>query len=319
MNQILDYTPNRKGGGGAKSDNIVRFLAVIMLVFALCFIGSGVYNVIKTKEEEKLMAQNEATKANIEVEQLDSKAVIRVTHDKVIEKLIYSWDDGKERSEKGEGNSTSMEKTIELPAGEHILYVKVVDINGDETLFEKSMTSENGVDILSPVITVDVTEEKRLKITATDETKIDFITYRWNDEEEVRIESKDSSSKKIETEIEILKGKNDITIVAVDSNNNTATETKSFTGLTKPEMQVGLSPNKDAIDVFAKHDNGIREIKCNFNGDDLTVNIGDGTPSELSFSLPLVVGYNRIIIKAISVDGTDTEFDGECEYNPETE
>jgi len=317
MNQILDYTPNRKGGGMGKSDRIVRIFAIILIIFALCLLGSGVYSFVQRSQQEKQLANREATQASIEVEQLDSKAVIKVTHDKVIEKLIYSWDDGKERTEKGQGNETEMEKMIELPAGEHTLHIKVVDIDGEETIFKKTMVSENGVDILSPVISVSVTEDKKLKITATDETKIDFITYRWNDDQEVRVESKDESPKKIEVEIEIMRGKNDITIVAVDSSNNTATETKSFTGLTKPDMSVGLNSSGSAIVVTVKHETGVKEILCNFNEQDLTVDLGGETPKEISFEIPLAIGYNRVKIRAISVDGTDFEYEGECQYNPE--
>ena len=43
--------------------------------------------------------------------------------------------------------------------------------------------------------------------------------------------------KTITTTLEIPHGKNDITVVAVDSSNNTNTEQKVYNGLTKPEIK----------------------------------------------------------------------------------
>ena len=75
-----------------------------------------------------------------------------------------------------------MEEEISLFAGEHTLNIKVTDVEGNETAFQQSITSENGEDKLYPVIDLKVTEEKKLRITATDETAIDYVTYRWNND-----------------------------------------------------------------------------------------------------------------------------------------
>jgi len=315
MNQILDYNPNKKSGKTSGSDKIVRVFAIILIIFALCLVGSGAYGIYKRNQESKTTTK-EATKAVIEVEEQDSQAIIKVTHDKAIEKMIYSWNNSKETTEKGTGKNT-MEKTISLPAGKNTLSIKVVDIDKVETTFEIVITSEKGVDILNPVIELSITDDKKLRITATDETSLDFITYRWNTEEEEKVEVTEDSPKKIEIEIEILKGTNDLTIVAVDSSNNTTTETKSFTGVTKPEVVVTLSAEGDSLDIFAKHENGIKEVKFNFNNVDYNVDIGNETPKEIQFVQALAVGYNRIILTVISVDGTETVFDGECTYEPE--
>lgn len=317
MNQILDYNPNKKSGRASGSDKIVRIFAAILIIFSLCLLGSGAYGIYKRNQESK-NAEKSATKAVIEVEQQDSEAIIKVTHDKAIEKMIYSWNNNKETTEKGIGKNT-MEKTISLPTGKNTLSIKVIDIDGVETTFEKVITSENGVDILNPVIELAITDDKKLRITATDETSLDFITYRWNNESEEKVEIEENSPKKIEIDIEILKGTNDLTIVAVDSSNNTTTETKSFTGVTKPEVVVTLSAEGDSIDIFSKHENGIKEVKFKFNDVDYNVDIGNDTPKEIQFTQALDAGYNRIILTVISVDGTETVFDGECNYEAQAQ
>lgn len=79
-----------------------------------------------------------------------------------------------------------MELNVPMPAGENVLHIKVVDINGVETTYENTFKSESGVDIITPVIEIKP-DGNKLKVTATDETSLDFLTYRWNSEEEQKL------------------------------------------------------------------------------------------------------------------------------------
>lgn len=312
MNQILDYTPNNNSSKSEKSDKVVRIFAILLIIFALiliCVVGYGMF--FNNNKEDVV---NEITHAKISVEQDEEHAVIEVTHDKEISKLIYSWNTSSERIVSGKGKY--MEETIDVPAGNNTLHVKVVDENGIETTYDEEMYSKQGVDIINPVIELNVTDDKKLKITVTDETALDFVTYRWNDSEEKEIYAEEGS-KKIETEIEILRGENNLTIVAVDASQNTTTEKKSFTGLTKPVIVVTLSADGSSIDIKATHENGIKSVAYKFNNVDYDVDIGEGTPNSIEFPQKLEIGYNRIIITVKSVDGIETTFDGECNYGGE--
>lgn len=314
MNQILDYSPNSKNGNSGGSDNVVRVFAIILILFALALIGVVGYGMISNKEEISNVAE-EITYADISIEISDVQATIKVSHDKNIQKLIYSWNTSSERTVKA--SEKYIEEVIDIPAGNNSLHIKVIDENGVETTYDKEISSEQGVDIISPVIELAVTEDKKLKISVTDETALDFLTYRWNEENEETVYA-DEESKEITTEIEILKGKNDLTIVAVDGSSNTTQETKSFTGLTRPEITVTLSEDGSKIDIKAEHENGIESVAFNFNDVDYDVEIGDETPTIIQFDRQLQVGYNRIIVTVKSVDGTESKFDGECTYGDTT-
>lgn len=310
MNQILDYNPNKNSGGGSSgSDKVVRVFAVILAIFAICLLAGGAYGIYKNNTKSNNIQTQAATEAKIEIEQKETTAIIKVTHDKVIEKLIYSWDSEKETTIKGSGES-SMESEISLFAGEHTLNIKVVDIEGHETTFEQVISSENGEDKLYPVIKLEVTEEKKLRITATDETAIDFVTYRWNDEEEHKEEVSDDE-KKIEFDIEILKGNNDLTIVAVDKSSNTTTETKSFSGVTKPDVTITIASDKKSFSVLCYHENGLKQITLTLNGQeyDIMKELGlntDEVHKEITFETALSEGNNEVSVKAVSVDETET-------------
>ncbi|MCX4302642.1 MAG: hypothetical protein K1W33_02295 [Clostridia bacterium] len=319
MNQILDYTPNKNSKkSSSSSDTVVRVFAVLLVIFSLCLLGSGLYSIFKNKESEK-NTNVKPTYATINAVQEGDKAIISVTHDKVIESMVYRWNSDAERSIKGDGKKT-IEKELDLPAGENTLYIKVIDVNGVETSSEEKFTAESGLDIMNPVISLNIVngeEEKMLKITATDETKIDFLTYRWNDEEEVKVEASEDNSKEIVTEIPIMRGTNDITIVAVDSENNTTTETKSYTGLTQPEIVVTLSEDGSTLIIKTTHENGVKKISYKLNDKPYEAEFeGEQIQKEVEFTQGLDEGYNRLVLTVTSVDDTETVFDGECEYAP---
>ena len=305
MNQILDYNPNKgsSGGGSSKSDKIVRVFAVLMGIFGLFLLGNAAYSLYKNNQQSATVEQAPA-KASIVVEQGETKAIIKVSHDKAIEKVIYSWDTDKETTEKGNGES-SMEIEVALAAGEHTLNIKVIDIDGVESKHEEVLVSETGEDKVYPVITLEVTSDKKVRVTATDETELSYVTYRWNDEVETEVPVSDDN-KKIEFDIYINKGTHDLTVSAVDKNNNTTTEIKSFNGVTKPEVKVTVSADKKSIDVYSSHENGIKEIKLNINGQDYDVGIPADSPKEVSFNVALPSGNNVIKVTAISVEQTDT-------------
>lgn len=316
MNQILDYNPNKSSGGGSSgSDKVTRVFALILICFAICLVCVGGYNLMKNKKEENTPVQT-ATQAKIEVEQKDAVVTIKVSHDKTIEKLIYSWDSDKETTLKGDGQST-MEEEIPLLAGTHTLNIKVTDVDGVESTYQQEFYSETGEDKIFPVIDLKVTDEKKLKITATDETEISYVTYRWNDEEEIQIDVSEEDNKKIEFEIDIYKGKNDIVIVAVDANNNSTTETESFTGVTKPDVTVTISADKKSVDIKCYHENGIKEIGLNINGTDYDVDLQGETPTDVSLpAIALAEGNNTVKVTARSVDDTVTELTEEVVSDP---
>ena len=307
MNQILDYNPDKNSGKkSSKSDKIVRVFAIILIIFAVCLLATGGYGLYKKNSSEKVATTNSPTQAKISVTKNDTTATIKVVHDKAIEKLIYTWDSGKDTINKGNGEST-MELEIALPAGEHTLTIKVTDVDGVESTYEETITSENGEDTTKPEIKVpSQLSGTKLPITVTDETALDYVTYRWNDEEEERIDASEDDPKKIEFEVEIKKGKNNLTIIAVDKNNNTTTKTQSYTGVTKPDVKITINSDKTGFSVDCFHEVGIKSVKLNLNGQDFDIQLQEEDPVNVNFEYVLSAGNNKIKVTAVSVEGTET-------------
>ena len=330
MNQILDFETEKRGKApkqnSTRSDKIVKIFAIALMVFAVLLIGSGVYSlVINNSDDDDGDTLEVAVEAEINAIMDESNEVIILTVESEIEidKVIYNWNTNTEMTIDGEDSKT-FEKSIDLPSGTNTLNVKVIDNDGNETSKSFDFESEEGNDIINPDITLEVTEDKNLLITATDETEMSFLTYRWNDEEETTVNVDEDSDDKttITVEIEIPKGTNTITVVAVDasSKHNTRTETKTLTGVTKPEITYNLSED-GVLTFFCTHESGIKEIYYTLNGESygITYTEEEGYPTSAEFDQTLEVGYNEIYLVVTSIDDTEQTFEGTCTIEDDSE
>lgn len=327
MNQILEFgTQNSgkapRGGGSSMSDKIVRVFAILLMILAIVLIGSGVMSLMENKKtaEANESPEVETIKASIDanIDEETGKVVIEVSNEIEIELLIYNWNQEPEKEVAGEDSKT-LEKEIDLPSGINTLNVKVVDIEGHETVKSFTFESATGTDLIKPNITIGQTEDNNLLIVATDETALSYITYMWNEGEQVRVDVDEDNPKEIRVELEIPKGENTITVIAVDASeiSNTNSATELLKGFTKPEIGYGLTSDESTLEFVCTHENGIKKIYYTLNDKPYEATFEDSeAPTEVSFTQALDEGYNRIILEVTSVDGTVAKFDGQCEYWP---
>ena len=331
MNQILDYSSingsgnGKYGGNKNSSDKIVKVFAIILFVFAVFLIVSGIISFLDDKSTSEKTANKETVKTNeatIEAiaDEETEEVLIIVDHDVEISKVIYRWNSQKEKTIPGVGQN-HLEKAIDLPSGINTLNIKVIDTDGGETTKAFTFETTVGTDIISPKITLEVNTEGKLVITAIDETELAFITYKWNEEQEITVKMDEDAEDKttIVEEIDILMGENVISVVAVDASNNTEPESQVITGVTKPEIIVNLigEGNGDTLQITCKHEDGIKKIYYTLNDRPYRWLAPEGeVNTEVSFTQVLDEGYNRIKLKVTSVDDVPAEFDGECYYYP---
>ena len=316
MNQILDYNPNgQKSRKPGSSNKIIKVFAVCLIVFAIAIIGIGIATKSKNNSVSTQTASGNTTKAKITVTEKESSILFRAVSEYGLESIIYSWNETSEQEVKCSGEKEK-EIEIQLPAGENSFYAKVIDNEQNETIYENVYTAENGKDILKPTIELTVTNDKKLKIVVTDETSLDFITYRWNEEDEHKIDVNPETPKTITTTLEIPHGKNDITVVAVDSSNNTNTEQKVYNGLTKPEIKFVLNEeDKSKVTVVVTHEEGIKGISGTMNNSEFRIDESNITGNSVNFELTLSQGLNVIQVSASSTDGTEATAEKEFSYN----
>jgi len=145
------------------------------------------------------------------------------------------------------------------------------------------------------------------KIKATDETEMDYITYKWNDEPETKISGYQEDKTTIQESVEVLKGENKLTILAVDKAGNQTQTIKTYQGVTKPIISVIQEGNELVIKVT--DEDGIDYVYYMLNGKEYKLRTPT-TQKELEYRQAMDEGENRISIQAYSINGEVTKFEG---------
>lgn len=259
MNQILSIDNSQKekvkksrnkNRGPIEIHSIVKFFSIAILIFGIFMIGSGSYSMYKEASQE-----DANTKPVIYVEQpSETEVSLKVTHDKALSKITYSWND-EETTEVPCNGKKEVETQIEIPTGTNTLLVKASDVNGQEIEYKKVYTVEGDIEInIEP-------EGNNLKITANGKNQLLYMTYRWDDEEETKIDINDNQT---EQSIEIPKGLHTLTVIVVDENNTTETKEQEVNGVTKPKLEVTTDGSSNFI-IKASDDQGLTRVEFIIN------------------------------------------------------
>lgn len=292
MNQILatDNTSNKKTRNTGPTDikKVLKVFFISMLIFGVFLIGLGIYSIYKQNKNEN----QEFTKPVITIAQKDDETVLlTVSHDKAIETIEYSWNDEEIETITGNGRKY-IEQEITIPGGTNKLTVKAIDTNGQEISTSKEYETKDIINI--------ETAGNKLKITAENSNEISYMTYRWDEEEETRVEI---NSKTIEQEIDIPVGEHTLTVILVDINNETITKEQKVKGVMKPTIEVTLDDAKENYLITIKDETGLSKVDVIIRGETTSVTVEDGK-KELKYKIKLNDGdENKLEITAYNTDG----------------
>lgn len=307
MNQILYEDVPEKS---TDINKIIRFFAIAIIIFGVALVAGGVYGFVGRTNSSQMV---EATKPKIYVSTYEEESIqIKVTHDKPIEKIIYTWNDEEEITING-NKGTQIEELIDWPEGENELNIRVIDINGVEESYKQTYLLNYGVDIEKPIIKFSEPVDNKIVVTATDETELQYLTYRWNDEDETTIEETDASKTIITATIPIMEGENTLTVTAVDNNNNQTKEEKIFKAYKKPVIEVHQFGQE--LQLIVKDETGIDNIEYTVNDKKQTYQ-ATSEEKEWKQTLQLQPGETKVVITVTNVKEISNTFKGKCVYNP---
>ena len=136
-----------------------------------------------------------------------------------------------------------------------------------------------------------------MKVSITGKDELSYFTYRWDDEEETKIEINDTS---IEETIDIPKGLHTLTVIAVDINNTTETKEQDIQGVTRPKLEVTTDGGDNFI-IRATDEEGLQKVEFIINEDEKYMLNLDGR-TELEYAYPLHDGENKLEVTVYNVN-----------------
>ena len=295
MNQILSVENSKKSNGPVDIGKILKIFGILILLFGIFLASNGSYALYKNfKEQEEI----KNSKPTVFVEKNDEDTlIITARQQKGIEKIVYSWNDGEEISINA-NKKTYFEKVIELPTGENIIKVEVTAVNGQTAEYQQQYIKQE-----DPNIEISAVENK-IKATVTSSEKIAYITYRWDEDDEIKEEINETSVEKL---IEIPQGLHNLTVVAVTVNNKMTTKQQAVNGVTKPKVEV-TTDGQNFI-IHATDDEKLEKVEFTLNGQNYRLTINN---KELNYSYPLENGENKIEVTVYNSNGLTATFKAKC-------
>ena len=275
--------------------SIVRVFCILIILFGFTLIGDATYGIISSKPKLE-------DAINVTANSIGSNVTIKAVGNMPIQSLNYRWNQGEETTIQGNG-TVELEATVQIPTGNNILNMSVIDYYGNKTEYQKQYINEQN-DASKPTIEISVSGNM-LNITATDETEMSYLTYSWNNGTPTRVDIDETATDKtvLKASIEVLKGENTLSIVAVDTEGNSATRTEKIKGANKPTFTV--SADGTNLVINAKDDEGINKIEITVDG--VTSEAAVDNLKEVQANLPITPGAHTITITVTNINGLAEE------------
>lgn len=323
MNQILSFKSTENGRKILMKNT--RNLCIFLIIFAMILLIEGAWRLYTNLNKEVSVSEPEIIGYG-----KSDKTVFNVKSDVGIKKIVYAWNGAEESTiEKNGEKEFSFE--IKNRIGVNDLILKTVDVEDATVTYEniKIVYDQNNItppvqngeeeddglgeleegdsptpdeidweqavanDKTEPTVTL-TSGQGKVVITASDDVKMSYVTYSWNEGEETTVTGLSEDEKTLSAEIDALRGDNKLKIKAYDKAGNSKEVEKSVHGTDGPQITVKRDDGKLNINVTDEF--GITKIEYNFNNEEKTIENIEGTNYE--FSLDLVDGKNFIIINA---------------------
>ena len=277
--------------------SIVRVFCVLIILFGLVLVGDATYGIMNSRPKLR-------DNINVTANAIGTNVTINAVGSMPIQSLTYRWNQGEETVVQGNG-TVELEAVVQIPTGNNILNMSVIDYYGNKSEFQKQYINEQD-DSSKPTIEISVSGNM-LNITATDETEMSYLTYSWNNGTPTRVDMDTTLTDKtvLRTSVEVQKGENTLSIVAVDIDGNTNTRTEKIKGANKPTFTVTADGTN--LVIKAQDEDGISKVEITVDG--IISDTGDEPLNlkELTATQAITPGEHTVTITVTNINGLSEE------------
>lgn len=273
---------------------VIKIFATILCVFAIVLISNGGYSIYKS------MVGNttEIIKPEISIENKSQESLlIKVTSKTGIAKVSYGWNDEEKIVIDGRGKKYA-EEVINIPTGTNVLYVIAEDTNGETIESKKTYELDSNITIGND------NEDGTIIIKYEGNKQISYITYKWDEQEEVKIEI---NGEVLQQKIEAIKGIHTLTVSVFDTEGNKETKVQKIKGTAKPILTVEIDETNTYIVIKAADETALEKIEFKINDDENKEYRIRTTEKEFEYKIPLAIGINKLEVRAYNVDNILTK------------
>ncbi len=186
-------------------------------------VGSSTINItakdingISSSYESKTDVEEKPT---ITLEQVEGKIKATATSKINIDYIMYYWDENEADAKQFTVNDVKTETLIDVLEGTHTLNVVAVDTNGNKTTKQQEVIGDN-----KPELEVK-TNGKVFRIISSDDESLAKIEYSLNSSE---TQTEEINQKEYQKDLELINGKNTLTVTVYNSNGLIATTTVEY-------------------------------------------------------------------------------------------
>lgn len=311
MNQILFANENgQKKSMTVDINKIIKFFCIFVIILGLGITTIGAYSFITinsaSMEDDKLFPE-------IDIQKKRKSYIYNNNTCKWNRKRKISMECAQEHTINGSGR-TQISEILELPAGTNILNLTVRDVTGQEIKDKREFISESeiGPDVELPEINISP-DGKEVRIVATDETEISYLTYQWENQEEIRVDVTDENKKTISINIPVLTGENLLIVKATDASGNTRTDRLNVNGIVEPTIEIYADENTAEFVIKLTDEMGLKILAYDHNGEKIKIEL-DGQ-YEVEHRVKLQDGTNTITVYAFNIQDSMSQYTGIYDYN----
>ncbi len=273
MNQILSF--EEKGRLSSHMKKTVKTFSLLMIAFGIIITAEGGYSIAKNKKTKAegitTIEEAEKIKPEISLEQNNSKLEVKIDGKEEISNITYRWsNDADEKELLAASGRKSYTGEIDVPNGTNELSIKVVYANAKNFPFEQKQTfTSNSTKIKLAVVQID--QNMKMKITVEDQTGIDNVAFRWNNDLETIKKPEVGEEKEMELITDIPFGENTLHVTAINKFGEKSEKSQQVKGTAKPEVNATLYADGKLVLFVTARDN-IKNIEFTLNGEEFTLN-----------------------------------------------